>query len=127
MNYWEKFNRIKMKALNSIVEMIGNTPLLRLSRIANQYEIYAKCEFANPLSLKDRTVKQIILDAEISGKLKPGSTLIEATSGNTGMAIAMIAAIKGYHAILVMSEIQSLERRKILNSIWSGAGPHPRE
>ncbi len=105
-----------MKAFNSILETIGNTPMIRLSRIADSYQIYAKCEFANPLSLKDRPVQQIIMDAEQSGSLKPGSTLIEATSGNTGMAIAMIGAIKGYRSILVMSEIQSLERRKILKA-----------
>jgi cysteine synthase A len=99
------------------MEMIGNTPLLRLERLAAGMEIYAKCEFMNPLSLKDRPVLQIIQDAEQAGQLKPGSTLIEATSGNTGMAVAYIAAIKGYRAILVMSEIQSLERRKVLKAL----------
>ena len=96
--------------------MIGNTPLLRLGRMASDREIYAKCEFMNPLSLKDRPVLEIIRDAERSGQLKPGSTLIEVTSGNTGMAVAYLAAIKGYRAILVMSEIQSLERRKVLQA-----------
>jgi cysteine synthase A len=99
------------------MEMIGHTPLLRLERLAGDLEIYAKCEFMNPLSLKDRPVLQIIQDAEQAGQLKPGSTLIEATSGNTGMAVAYIAAIKGYRAILVMSEIQSLERRKVLKAL----------
>jgi cysteine synthase A len=70
----------------------------------------------NPLSLKDRPVLQIIEDAKRSGRLKPGSTLIEATSGNTGVAVAYIAAIKGYRAILVMSEIQNVERRKVLRA-----------
>ena len=97
--------------------MIGRTPLLRLSRIAGDYQIFAKCEFMNPLSVKDRPVLQIIEDAEREGKLKPNSTLIEATSGNTGMAVAFIGAIKGYKVILVMSEIQSLERRKILKAL----------
>ena len=96
--------------------MIGNTPLLRLERLAKGREIYAKCEFMNPLSLKDRAVLQIIEDAEREGRLKPGATLIEATSGNTGMAVASIAAVKGYKAVLVMSEIQSLERRQILKA-----------
>jgi len=105
-----------MKSYNDVTELIGKTPLLRLSRIAPDYLVYAKCEFLNPLSLKDRPVLQIITDAEATGRLKPGSTLIEATSGNTGMAVACLAAIKGYHAILVMSEIQSLERRKILQA-----------
>jgi len=102
---------------HSLTEMIGNTPLLRLERLAPSREIYAKCEFMNPLSLKDRPVLQIIHDAEQEGQLAPGSTLIEATSGNTGMAVAYIAAIKGYSAILVMSEIQSVERRKILKAL----------
>jgi cysteine synthase A len=97
--------------------MIGGTPLLRLGRLAPDHEVYAKCEFLNPLSLKDRAVRQIIEDAEEEGRLRPGSTLIEATSGNTGMAVAYLAAIKGYRAILVMSEIQSLERRQVLRAL----------
>lgn len=101
----------------SLIEMIGGTPLLRLGRLAPDGMILAKCEFTNPLSLKDRPVLQIIEDAEASGQLKPGSTLIEATSGNTGMAVALIAALKGYQAILVMSEIQSLERRRVLKAL----------
>jgi cysteine synthase A len=105
-----------MKSYENVTQLIGHTPLLRLSRLAAEWEIYAKCEFMNPLSLKDRPVLQIIQDAEAAGQLSPGSTLIEATSGNTGMAVAFIAAIKGYRAILVMSEIQSLERRKILQA-----------
>ena len=101
---------------HNVTEMIGNTPLLRLERLAGEGEIYAKCEFMNPLSLKDRAVLQIIRDAQERGELKPGSTLIEATSGNTGMAVAYIAAVEGYKAILVMSEIQSVERRKTLKA-----------
>lgn len=99
-----------------ITTLIGNTPLLRLRRLASEQQIFAKCEFMNPLSLKDRPVLQIIKNAERSGQLAPGSTLIEATSGNTGMAVAYLAAIKGYKAILVMSEIQSIERRRILKA-----------
>ena len=106
-----------MKFYRNITEMIGSTPLLRLERLSAEAEIFAKCEFMNPLSLKDRPVLQIIRDAEESGKLKPGGTLLEATSGNTGMAVASIAAVKGYKAILVMSEIQSLERRKVLKAL----------
>ncbi len=105
-----------MKFYRNVTEMIGNTPLLRLERLAGDQALFAKCEFMNPLSVKDRPVLQIIQDAEQAGQLKRGSTLIEATSGNTGMAIASIAAIKGYRAILVMSEIQSVERRKILQA-----------
>lgn len=100
-----------------ITEMIGNTPLLRLGRLAADVDLYAKCEFLNPLSVKDRPVLRIIQDAEENGLLKPGGTLLEATSGNTGMAVASIAAVRGYKAILVMSEIQSLERRKILKAL----------
>jgi cysteine synthase A len=106
-----------MKFYRNVAEMIGNTPLLRLERLAAEWEIYAKCEFMNPLSLKDRPVRQIIEDAEQAGQLEPGSTLIEVTSGNTGMAVAYLAAIKGYRAVLVMSEIQSLERRKVLKAL----------
>jgi cysteine synthase A len=106
-----------MKFYRNISEMIGGTPLLRLGRLAAEAEIYAKCEFMNPLSVKDRPVLQIIQDAEESGRLKPGGTLLEATSGNTGMAVASIAAVRGCKAILVMSEIQSLERRKVLKAL----------
>ena len=106
-----------MNVHRNLTGMIGKTPLLRLERFAGEWEIFAKCEFMNPMSLKDRPILQIIQDAEQSGLLNPGSTLIEMTSGNTGMAVAYIAAIMGYNAILVMSEIQSLERRKILAAL----------
>jgi len=106
-----------MKFYRNITEMIGRTPLLRLERLAEGVEIYAKCEFMNPLSLKDRPVLQIIQDAEEGGQLKPGGTLIAATSGNTGMAVASSAAVRGYKAVLVMSEIQSLERRIVLKAL----------
>lgn len=102
---------------NNFTELIGKTPLLHLARFAPGKRVLAKCEFMNPYSLKDRPVLQIIQDAELKGDIKPGSTLIEATSGNTGMAIASIAAVRGYKAILVMSEIQSLERRKVLKAL----------
>jgi cysteine synthase A len=104
------------KCYSSVIEMIGATPLLRLGRLSPDSEIYAKCEFMNPLSLKDRPVKWIIEEAERTGRLKPGGTVIEITSGNTGMAVAFLAAIKGLRAILVMSEIQSMERRKVLKA-----------
>ncbi|KAA3643381.1 MAG: cysteine synthase A [Chloroflexi bacterium] len=103
-----------MQYFNDITEFIGKTPLVRLGRLAPDHQVFAKCEFLNPLSIKDRPVLQIINDAEAEGRLGPGSTLIEATSGNTGMAVAFIAAIRGYRAILVMSEIQSMERRQVL-------------
>jgi cysteine synthase A len=106
-----------MVVCHSVTEMIGHTPLLRLERLARGLEVYAKCEFMNPLSLKDRAVLQIVEDAEAAGRLLPGSTLIECTSGNTGMAVAFIAAVRGYSAILVMSEIQSVERRQVLRAL----------
>lgn len=106
-----------MQYKRDITELIGNTPLLRLGNLAADVDLYAKCEFMNPLSVKDRPVLQIIQDAEQSGGLKKGGTLIEATSGNTGMAVASIAAVRGYKAVLVMSEIQSLERRKVLKAL----------
>ena len=101
---------------SNLTELIGKTPLLHLGHLAPSHKIFAKCEFLNPISLKNRPVLKIIEDAERAGRLKPGDTLIETTSGNTGMAVAWIAAIKGYRAILVMSEIQSLERRQILKA-----------
>ena len=100
-----------------LTELIGNTPLLNLKRLSGTDQVLVKCEFLNPMSVKDRPVLWIIEEAERSGELKSGGTLIEATSGNTGIAVASIAAIKGYRAILVMSEIQSLERRKILQAL----------
>jgi cysteine synthase A len=100
-----------MRFANTAIDLIGRTPLLRLRRLCADHAVFAKCEFMNPISLKDRAVLQIVSDAERAGRLKPGDTLIECTSGNTGMAVAWIAAIRGYRAILVMSEIQSVERR----------------
>lgn len=106
-----------MKTYQSFAELIGNTPLLRLARLDADHQVFAKCEFMNPYSIKDRPVLGIIEDAEKKGKLKPGSTLIEATSGNTGIAVAALAAVRGYRAILVMSEIQSQERRQVLRAL----------
>jgi len=105
-----------VKFAKSVTDLIGQTPLLRLKRLCPDFNVFAKCEFLNPVSLKDRPVLQIIQDAEQQGKLKQGDTLIEATSGNTGMAVSWISAIRGYRAILVMSEIQSVERRSIMKA-----------
>jgi cysteine synthase A len=105
-----------VRVFHGVTELIGHTPLLRLERLARGRQVYAKCEFMNPLSLKDRAVLQIIEDAELRGELAPGSTLIECTSGNTGMALASIAAVRGYKAVLVMSEIQSMERRQVMQA-----------
>lgn len=101
---------------NTIADVIGNTPLVKLQKLSIEANLFAKCEFLNPISIKDRPVLNIINDAERTGVIKPGDTLIEMTSGNTGMAIAYISAVRGYRAILVMSEIQSVERRKIVKA-----------
>lgn len=105
-----------MNFFKSAIDMVGKTPLLRLERYCPEFDVYAKCEFLNPVSLKDRPVLQIIIDAENQGLIHKGDTLIEVTSGNTGIAVAWISAIRGYRAILVMSEIQSMERRRILKA-----------
>ncbi len=105
-----------MKYATDMTELIGNTPLVKMNSFSENAEVFAKCEFLNPISIKDRPVYNIITEAERKGLIKPGDTLIETTSGNTGMAVAYIAAIKGYRAILCMCAIQSVERRKILQA-----------
>ncbi len=104
---------------NNILETIGNTPIVKLQRIApaNQH-IYAKLEAFNPLgSVKDRLAIAIIEDAEKSGAIKPGQTVVEATSGNTGIALAMVCAAKGYPFVATMVETFSIERRKIMKAL----------
>jgi cysteine synthase A len=101
---------------DSILGTIGRTPIVRLQRLApKNVTMYVKCEFFNPASsVKDRLAIAIIEDAEKSGKLKPGQTVVEATSGNTGIALAMVCAAKGYPCVAVMAESFSIERRKIM-------------
>jgi cysteine synthase A len=101
----------------SLMELVGNTPMLRLNGVAPQHNILAKCEFMNPISIKDRPVRKIIADAESRGELTAGDTIIEASSGNTGMALASIGVRNGYKVIIVMSEIQSLERRQAIKAL----------
>jgi len=103
-----------MKAAN-ILETIGNTPHIRINRLFGPAEVWIKSERANPgASIKDRIALSMIEDAERSGKLKPGGTIIEPTSGNTGIGLAMVAAVKGYRLVLVMPESMSLERRRLM-------------
>ena len=104
-----------MKAAN-ILETIGNTPHIRLNRIfGDAAEVWVKSERANPgASIKDRIALSMIEDAEKSGKLKPGGTIVEPTSGNTGIGLAMVAAVKGYPLILVMPDSMSIERRRLM-------------
>ena len=101
---------------NNILETIGNTPVVRLNRMApKNVEIYVKVESFNPLaSVKDRLAYAIIIDAEKKGTLKPGQTVIEATSGNTGIALAMVCAAKGYPLVVTMADSFSIERRKLM-------------
>ncbi|KTR82395.1 cysteine synthase A [uncultured Novosphingobium sp.] len=103
-----------MKA-DSILDTIGNTPHIRLSRLFPDHEVWVKNERANPGgSIKDRIGLAMIVAAEKDGSLKPGGTIIEPTSGNTGIGLAMVAAVKGYKLVLVMPESMSLERRRLM-------------
>ncbi len=104
-----------MNATN-ILETIGNTPHIRINRLfGDRAEVWMKSERANPGgSIKDRIALAMIEDAEQTGKLKPGSTIIEPTSGNTGIGLAMVAAVKGYKLILVMPDSMSVERRRLM-------------
>lgn len=102
---------------NSITELVGNTPLLKLNRVVpeDSADVYVKLESKNPAgSVKDRIALAMIEKAEREGKLKPGSTIVEPTSGNTGIGLASVAAAKGYKIIIVMPESMSIERRKLM-------------
>jgi cysteine synthase A len=104
---------------DNILGTIGKTPVVRIQRLAPKHvTMYVKCEFFNPLgSVKDRLAIAIIEDAERSGALKPGQTVIEATSGNTGIALAMVCAAKGYPFVAIMADSFSVERRKIMRML----------
>ena len=105
---------------SSILEAVGGTPLVRLNRIGKEYpvEILAKCEFLNPGgSTKERVAVRMVEEAEESGRLKPGDTLIEATSGNTGIGLAMACAVKGYRLIIVMPEKMSREKQLVMERL----------
>ena len=114
---------------NNILETIGNTPHVRLNRLyGNSHEVWMKLERANPGgSIKDRIGLSMIEDAEKRGILKSDSVIIEPTSGNTGIGLAMTAAVKGYKLILVMPESMSIERRKIMSAYGATFELTPRE
>jgi len=107
----------RTKPLNSILDAIGNTPMVRLNRIVPEGSatVYAKLESFNPMSsVKDRIAKAMVETAERKGLIKAGTTIIEPTSGNTGIGLAMVCAVKGYKLVLTMPDTMSIERRKLL-------------
>ena len=107
-----------MALYDNILDTIGNTPIVKLHRLAPKHvTLYAKVESFNPGgSVKDRLALAIVLDAEAKGLLKPGDTIVEATSGNTGVALAMVAAARGYKFVATMAETFSIERRKLMRA-----------
>ncbi len=108
-----------LRPYNNVTEVVGATPLIRLNSVARDVPgtIYVKCEFMNPSgSLKDRIGLAMVEEAERDGALKPGGVIVEATSGNTGMALAMVAAIRGYRCIFTMPDKMSQEKVKLLRA-----------
>src|SRR5579872_2871887 len=101
---------------DNILGTIGRTPIVRIQRLGPRHvTLYVKCEFFNPMaSVKDRLAIAIIEDAERTGKIRPGQTVVEATSGNTGIALAMVCAAKGYPFVAIMAETFSVERRRLM-------------
>jgi len=116
-----------MKADN-ILETIGNTPHIRINRLFGDAQVWIKSERANPGgSIKDRIALSMIEDAEARGQLKPGGTIVEPTSGNTGIGLAMVAAVKGYKLVLVMPDSMSVERRRLMLAYGATFELTPRE
>ena len=108
-----------MRVYDDVTSLVGNTPLVRLNRITDGAGavVLAKLEFSNPASsVKDRIGLSMVEAAERSGELKPGGTIVEATSGNTGIALAMVGAARGYQVVLTMPETMSRERRALLRA-----------
>jgi cysteine synthase len=114
---------------NNVLETIGNTPHVRINHLfGSTHEVWVKLERANPGgSIKDRIALSMIEDAEKNGQLKPGSIIVEPTSGNTGIGISLVAAVKGYEVILVMPESMSIERRRIMAAYGAKFDLTPRE
>lgn len=112
-------SHVRRAVYNNITETIGRTPVVRINKLAPAgVNVYGKLEYFNPLgSVKDRMAHAIIMEAEASGKLKPGDTVVEATSGNTGISLAMICAQRGYRFVATMAESFSVERRKIMRAM----------
>src|SRR4051812_40915148 len=109
-----------MPVFNNVLEAIGNTPLVRLNKLAGPEDaaVYAKCEFMNPGgAIKDRMALYILDKAEREGKLKPGGTIVENTSGNTGMGVAIWASVKGYRCVFTMPDKMSLEKVNRLKAL----------
>ena len=107
------------KPVNNIVEVIGNTPVVKLNNVVdeNSADLYVKLEYQNPGgSVKDRIALAMIEEAEKAGKIKPGDTIVEPTSGNTGIGLAFVCAAKGYKAVFTMPETMSQERRNLLKA-----------
>ena len=117
-----------MKA-NTMLDVIGNTPHLRINRLfGNTHQVWVKLERQNPGgSIKDRIALSMVEDAEQKGLLKPGSVIVEPTSGNTGIGLALVAAVKGYRLILVMPESMSIERRRLMQAYGADFELTPRE
>ena len=115
-----------MKA-TSVLATIGNTPHIRMNRLFGNAEVWIKSERANPGgSIKDRIGVAMVEEAERSGKLKPGGTIVEPTSGNTGIGLAMVAAVKGYKCILVMPDSMSVERKRLMTAYGAKCVLNPR-
>ncbi len=112
----------------TILDTIGNTPHIRIQRLFGAAEVWIKSERSNPAgSIKDRIALSMVEDAEASGALKPGGTIVEPTSGNTGIGLAMVAAVKGYKLVLVMPDSMSIERRRLMLAYGATFDLTPRE
>ncbi len=114
--------------VQSILQTIGNTPHVRINRLFGKAEVWVKSERANPGgSIKDRIALAMVEDAERRGQLKPGGTIVEPTSGNTGIGLAIVAAVKGYQLVLVMPDSMSIERRRLMRAYGASFELTPRE